>query len=224
LSVASAHAITLGGACDFFWIEGLQILKSAESANYQACISLGTIGLAAGSWQRIGTCILKGDNNNTYRSIGIYGEALNQNIQVWNTIQYGNGTVNNALNTGFYIGNGAGTIYSSTFIGGHSGINRGGGTIVAKNVYASGATGAYNGVGASFTMTNCASSDTTAEDTNPLDSVAYGTDTFVNVTYATADLHQAADGLSPLKEAGVDTHLDAAPFNFTVDIDGETRS
>lgn len=223
LSVAGAHALTLGGACDYFWIDGLQILKSAENANYQACISFGTVGLAAGSWQRISNCILKGDNNNTYRSMGIYGEAANQNFQIWNTIEYGHGTTNNALNCSVYIGNGAATAYSSTFIGGNCGMYRGGGTMTAKNVYCSGTSNAFNGVGASFAMTNCASSDTTAEDTDAHDSVAHDTDTFVNVTYATADYHLAADGLSPLQGHGVDTTGDSAPFDFTTDIDGQTR-
>lgn len=224
LNVAGTNSITLGGICSYFWIDGLQIGKSGENANYQACISLGTQNLAAGAWQRVSNCILRGDNNNNYRSIGIYGEANNQNIQIWNTIEYGHGTTNNALNCSVYIGNGAVTAYSSTFIGGHSGLYRGGGVMTTKNVYARGATAAYNGVGAAFTMTNCSSSDATAEDTSPLDNVAHDTDTFVNVTYATADYHLAADGLSPLVGAGATTSGDSAPFDFTTDIIGTTRS
>ena len=33
----------------------------------------------------------------------------------------------------------------------------------------------------------------------------------------------AADGLSPLQGAGTNTSGDAAPMNFTTDIDGDTR-
>jgi hypothetical protein len=56
-----------------------------------------------------------------------------------------------------------------------------------------------------------------------LQSIAYNTDTFVNVTGGSEDFHLAADGLSPLQGTGTDTSGDAAPMNFTTDIDGDTR-
>ena len=209
------------------WFDGLQIGKSSENANYQdVCYISGTL-TASTNQILFSNCLTRGANNNSYRCSFIGAEAANQRIFVYNHIDYGHGTTDNLYNSGIWIGNGELTVYGSTLIGGFSGINRAGGTAVAKGVYAAEFTAggvAYGGVGASFAMTNCASSDTTAEDTNPYDSVACDTDTFVNVTYATADYHQAADGLSPLKEAGVDTSGDAAPMNFTTDIDGQTRT
>ena len=209
------------------WFDGLQMGKSSEDAHYQDVCYLSGSLTATTNQILFSNCLTRGAANNSYRCSFLGAEAENQRIFVYNHIDYGHGTTNNLYNSGIWIGNGEVTVYCSTLIGGFSGINRAGGTAVTKGVYAAEFTAggeAYGGVGASFTMTNCASSDTTAEDTNPYDSVACDTDTFVNVTYATADYHQAADGLSPLKEAGVDTSGDAAPMNFTTDIDGQTRT
>jgi hypothetical protein len=79
--------------------------------------------------------------------------------------------------------------------------------------------------------TNCASEDQSADDTKTGETqtncvaaaVIVDTDTFVNVTGGTEDFHLAADGLSPLMGVGVDTTADAAPMNFTTDIDLQTR-
>jgi hypothetical protein len=69
-------------------------------------------------------------------------------------------------------------------------------------------------------MTTCASSDTTGS--TGLQNIAYDTTNFTNVTAGSEDLHIPTG--SALKDVGTDTSGDAAPMNFTTDIDGETRS
>ncbi len=114
----------------------------------------------------------------------------------------------------------AGTIYaySCTFRGKRNGVYQTAGTVVLKNCYASGDTAAYSGT---ITQTTCASSDTTAGGT-ALDSIAYSTDNFTNVTAASEDLHLVSG--SALIDVGTDTSGESSPLNFTTDIDGDTRS
>lgn len=118
-----------------------------------------------------------------------------------------------AAGSAIYINQyGTANIYNCTITGNWNyGINRADGTVVAKNCYSATTSGSsYNGT---ITQTTCASSDTTASGT-ALDSIAYSTDNFTNVTAGSEDLHLTA--ASALKDVGTDLGTDT-------DIDGQDR-
>jgi hypothetical protein len=69
-------------------------------------------------------------------------------------------------------------------------------------------------------MTTCASSDATGSA--GLQNIAANTTNFTNVTAGSEDFHLPAG--SALIDVGTDTSGDAAPLNFTDDIDGVTRT
>jgi hypothetical protein len=108
-------------------------------------------------------------------------------------------------------------VYNCIVQGGESAIYREVGTLIVKNCYAAttGSGGCYKGT---MTKTTCASSDTTGS--TGLQNIAYSTDNFVNVTSGYEDLHLSGTG-SALYHTGTDTSGDAAPMNFTTDIDGD---
>ena len=201
---------------DHIRIDGLQIGKSSSSANAQYGIYIGVIG--AGSRIDISNTIVKQAGNDSYTEPGITIADADAVVNIWNCVVYGLGDISAAANSAIYVSSGTVTVYSSTLSGGYRGLANSSGTVVAKNCYASANSGAYYGT---ITKTTCASSDTTGS--TGLQSVAKDADTFVSVIAGSEDFHLAADGNSPLKWTGTDTTGDSAPFNFTTDIDGETR-
>jgi hypothetical protein len=217
LYVANAGVIPITSVSNV-WIDGLQLGKSSESANYQdICYVSGT--LTAGTNQILfSNCIGKHAKNNSYSQMFIDAEAANQRIFMYNCIDYNHGTAASAYNCSVFTGNGLFTGYNCTFIGGYQGVNNDSGTAaVCKNCYAYGSNAAYSGT---ITKTTCASNDDTGS--NGLQGIGVDTDTFTNVSAGTENFHLPAG--SPLVEAGTDTSGDAAPMNFTTDIDGDTRS
>jgi hypothetical protein len=91
-------------------------------------------------------------------------------------------------------------------------------TWTAKNCYAASNGGAaYSGT---ITKTTCASSDATGSA--GLQNIVLNTTNFTNVTAGSEDFHLPAG--SALIDVGTDTSGDAAPLNFTDDIDGVTRT
>jgi len=188
--------------------DGLQIKMICGA--YTGCNAF-TFGASGASDQRLSNTIIY-SNSSTGYGINLAGGTC----YIWNCVVYG------GCLYGIRGGPTAASVYSCTLLGVNGGLRANEGTFVAKNVYCSGGGGVGDFYG-TITMTNCASSDATAVGTDPHINIAHDTDTFVNVTAATADYHLAADGLSPLQGHGVDTTGDAAPLNFTVDIDGVTR-
>lgn len=218
LNVANAIAINWQSISNV-WIDGLQIGKSAENAHYQDCIQGSGSVTATTNEFLVSNSIFRHANNNSYRVMGIDAEVANQRIFLYNVIDYGHGTTANAYNSSVFIGNGLITCYSCTFIGGYQGVNNDSATAaVCKNCYASGSNAAFSGT---ITQTTCAASDATAADA-ALDNIAVNTTNFTNVTYATANWHLPLG--SGLIGVGTTTSGDAAPMNFSTDIDGEART
>ena len=192
------------GYDEFVRIDGLQIKMIAGSYTGTKAIAVNP---AATSDVRLSNTIICGNPSIAAKLESGVG-------YLWNDIIYTTGDY------GLYSDATTSSVYSCTLVGTVFGIRNVSGTMTAKNCYAKGtADYAYYGT---ITKTTCASSDTT--DSVGLQNIAYNTDAFINVTAGSEDLHLAADGLSPLQGAGTDTSGDAAPMNFTTDIDGDTRS
>jgi hypothetical protein len=211
------NGTTLINNCDYVWLDGLQI-ETASAAATRYCISMNNVNLTAtNNWFYISNSIIKGHGHATYDCHLIRLDEDNVNAYVWNTIGFNNTAASG--NYGVYVAGCASVkIGSSVFIGGEYGIRRySGGTVTAKNCYCGGAlTADYGGT---ITKTTCASSDTTGD--TGLQSIPVSAATFVNVGAGTEDYHLAVG--SALIGVGTDTSGDAAPMNFTVDIDGDSR-
>jgi len=214
LSTANASALLL--IDDHIRVDGLQISVTSSNASDQSGIAV--YGQTSGANDiRISGCLIKGHANATYYNFGIDVEDSDTVLSIWDCIVYGTST--HASSKGINV-NAASTVslYNVTVIGGTIGVGRNAGTVTAKNCYAGGtSTNDYNGT---ISMTTCASEDDTGSA--GLQTIAVDTDTFVNVTATTEDYHLAIDGLSPLQNVGTDTSGDAAPLNFTTDMDGES--
>jgi hypothetical protein len=232
LAPANTSAITVAaGNLVHMRIDGLQFGPSSTNGNYQSCLYISSVPTAT-IW--VSDCILKQSGDNSNRTPGVFCEDSSATLYLWNSIVYGLGTTDNSFNSaicGYDFT--AFNIYSCTIIGGKYGVYAGdsGGTITVKNTYAGGTVTEdfYRGAG-TLAKTNCASEDSSADDTGTGETasncdvgVALGTDTFVNVTAGSQDFHLAADGLSPLMGQGVSTSGESAPLDFTTDIDGDTR-
>jgi len=202
---------------DYVRLDGLQLSSVRDTASGDAVYT------NVGADLRVSNCLIKVTGGNTYYHIGLDCSVAPGAIFVWNTVVYVASTNGNTV--GIYAPTGGAatlSVYSCAVKSGAYGIYRAGtGTITAKNTYCSGTAGnAFNGT---ITKTNCASSGTEAGTADGcLSNIACDTDTFVNVTAGSEDLHLAADGLSPLQGHGVNTTGDSAPLNFTTDIDGQT--
>ena len=234
LSTSNATAILFQNSVNIthIRIDGLQIGLSSANANYQCCIDFAAAGAGTTIW--VSNCILKQANNNSYRTPAILSQSGNVTLNAWNTVAYGVGTNDNALNSVFCgYDFGAFNLYSCVAIGGKYAYyaNDSGGTMTVKNSYGGGTVTEdfYRGAG-TLAKTNCASEDSSADDTGTGETasncdvtVALDTDTFVAVASGSEDYHLAADGNSPLVGQGTDTSGESSPFNFTTDIDGDTR-
>ena len=229
LYVANNIAIAKAGiGCDFVRIDGLQIGVSATNGNYQSPIWNEYANTDGATWW-ISNCILRGAGANDRRNPGLFVQDAQYTFNVWNTIVYDVGTLDHVYNSGVVCEAGTVNLYSCTVIGGKYGVYASAGTINAKNVY-SGNTlteDFYRGSG-TLAKTNCASEDSSADDTgtgetqsNCAVSVAYTTSTFTNVTGGSED-YDLVTG-SALIGAGVSTSGESAPLNFTTDIVGATR-
>lgn len=201
-------------------LDGAIVEKSASSANGGIGLELNP-GTGAADI-RCGNCIVKGHGLNATRSeygIGAVAES-SQAILAYNCIIF---NLNDIVTAKGIEGTGGVPsdtvhIYSCVAIGGSGkGIQRGSGTLIVKNSYASSTSGtAYDGI---VTQTTCASSDTTGSV--GLQSIAHSTANFTNVTSGSED-YRLVTG-SALINVGTDTTGDASPLNFTTDIAGATR-
>jgi hypothetical protein len=137
-------------------------------------------------------------------------------FDMWNSIIYGI----TGQTAGVYLNNASGslTAYSCTSgnSGGTAGFHNAAGTMTLKNCYANSGGTDYFGT---ITLTTCASSDSTGSV--GLQTIAYSTGNFTNVTSGSENLHLVSG--SSLIGVGTDTSGDSAPFDFTTDIDGDSR-
>lgn len=232
LAKVNTTGLITHGACNYVYIDGLQIYEATVSGVDRNLVNITTALTNGGNNVRYSNCILRGANGAS-RQTGINVSGTYANVSIWNCIIYDIP----ALASCAPVMCDAGTasvikIYSSTLIGGAWCIYVNSGTVTAKNVYGGGSlTEDFYRGGGSLAKYNCASEDQSADDTGTGETqsncvaaaVLIDTDTFVNVTAGSQDFHLAADGLSPLQAAGVDTSGDAAPMNFTTDVDGDTR-
>jgi len=152
---------------------------------------------------------------------GIYCLGQYVRLYVFNSIFYGlpQFSVSSVIVTG----------YDSTFVKAYNvtGIGSvygfwewaGGGEITVKNCYSGGGTYSYTNI-PSGQKTTCASSDTGGSE--GLQNIAANTNNFKNVTAGSEDFHIPVN--SALKDKGTNTSGDAAPMNFTTDIDRQNRA
>ena len=227
LSIANGVALTFSAA-NHVRFNGLIIEVSSGNGNYQNPIEFSS--MSAGARIDFVNCIIKGHGAD-YVSSFLGGVDFGGTVNVINCILYGLSTVNSGT-TGIKNSGATLNVYSTVMIGGMVGFNHNSGTSVFKNVYIGGTgyqdfwTSAENGT---FDKTNCASEDLTGDDaggvtsaTNCITGVACSVATFTNVTGGSEDFHIVSG--SGLRDVGVTTSAEGAPFNFTTDIDGDTRS
>lgn len=190
---------------------GLQISRSASNDVGVSAISY----TAVGGGNNISKCIIKrGSYNNLRRGINCGG--FSGVVNIYNSVVYGISYSGSACIEITGGGTPVTKVYSSTLIGGVNGL-KALGTVTAKNIYASGSTAAYTGT---ISMSTCASSDATGSV--GLQNIAVNTTNFTNITAGSEDFHLPSG--SALINVGTDTSGDAAPLNFTDDIDGQTRT
>jgi len=196
-------------------VDGLQIGRSAAGASGYGAISVS--GGGSNVW--VHNCILRGSNDPSSWEIGIIVVA--GAVQISNTVIY-NWYHPSAIASALRV-SGASTVvsaYSCVAIGRWHAIERVEGTLTAKNCYAHATAAGSTAYQGTITKVACASSD--ASGSAGLQGIAHDADTFASVTLGTEDYHLAA--YSPLIDAGTDTSGDAAPLNFTDDIDGDSRA
>lgn len=208
-----AYSVQSGTAFEpdknYIRVDGLQIGISSQTA-------IAEMVYWGGSFGRISNCLLKGAN---HASLQFRGLVTIQGITAWNLIIYNVGVNGRAV----HVHNDC-SFYSCTFIGSPDlCVYILDGTSIFKNCYAYSGGGfpAYFGeAGATLTLTTSAASDTSG--TAGLDNIAYSTANFVNVTPGSEDFHLPSG--SALDATGTDTSGDAAPLNFTTDMDGAART
>jgi len=206
---------------NYIRIDGLQIGISSISGQSGEAAEL--CYLAQASTGYMANCLIKGSNvSNSGANNILRGISSINGINVYNTIidirtsHAGNQGVKNHSDSNLYsctIMAGAGTAVD---VADNS-------HIVAKNCYMQGdyLSLAVTATNSTLTQTTCATSDTLST-VSGLRSIAVNTTNFTNVT-ANSENWSLPSG-SALIDVGTDTSGDAAPFNFTTDIDGDTRS
>jgi hypothetical protein len=213
----------------YCYVDGLQISVSSQAGQDASCEVVYT-SEDAGNHQTclFSNCLIKGTRDAGAGGI-TRGISVIYGVNMFNCIIYDMGS---AAGSSPVKNHGSSTFGSCTFISHGSGAIitfdhtvdlDGNGTCILKNCYAGGATFHDYDIGSgTVTMTNCGSSDTTAVGTSPQVSKPVSTTHFNNVTAGSQDW--GLPGTSALKGNGIDTSGSAAPFNFTTDIEGTTRS
>lgn len=173
----------------------------------------------SGHTQELSFCIVRGMNSSQITR----GMSVIYGIKLWNCLFYDIGA---NVSSVAVQNHGDSQFYSCTFIGGGIqtiNFNDVGSTCVAKNCYAGGASShTLTGGGSTVTMVTCATSDT--DGSVGLQNIPISTANFVNCTAGGASQDYHLVGGSSLIGTGTDTSGDASPFNFTTDIDGQTRT
>lgn len=206
---------------DFVRFEGIQFTNNSPGGDSRHLLKCN-LALSASNEIRISYCNFKGHGHATFKSVGINVDAANAVVKVWNCLFYNFGSGSGNSRAALGVTGTSLTLYSCTGIcAGDNVFERDSiTTMVAKNCYAGGSiTSDWQGT---ITKTTCASEDTSADGTSPKTNIALSTATFVNVTATTEDYHLVTG--AGIKDFGTDTSGDAAPFNFTDDIDEVART
>lgn len=203
---------------DYIQLDGVQFYASAAAASQ--CF-LGLIDRAAESTLSISNCCFRGHGNASY--VCSFLDVISGNagtLYAWNSLFYGWGA--NASSYILLADSITAYFYSCTGIwasGTTAGIRNVAATsITCKNCYSGGNAAGRDYFG-TITKTTCASADTTGSA--GLQSIAINTDNFTNVSAGTEDFSLPSG--SALIDVGTDTSGDAAPLDFTDDIDGTAR-
>jgi hypothetical protein len=215
---STTAALSLVGV-DYVFLDGLQVTTTNPGGSSRHIVVTGATARTDNNNQtRISNCILKGHGHATHTSSVLSLATANLDVCVWNCIGF-NSTALGSNRSLYANMSSTGTckVSNCTFIGGEYAYYRASGAMTIKNCYGGGSlSGDYYGT---MTKTTCASSDTTGD--TGLQSIPVSAATFVNVTPGSEDFHLAAG--SALIGVGTDTSGDAAPMNFTTDIDGDSR-
>ena len=219
-----SDAVNISATDVFVRFDYLQFKLTVTTASTEA-LFLSTDSLGSCIFY-VSNCVFNLQGTSTNGANAMVSNSTKNTVYMWNCLAYNPSTATYASSNAATIQCGAGgtiSIYSCTIIGGYKAFYTEGAAVTIKNCYgaiiATGAT-AYATSGGSFTMTTCASSDTSGSA--GLQSIARNTTNFKNVTNGSEDYHLAGTG-SALYHAGTNTSGDAAPLNFTTDIDGNSR-
>lgn len=204
-------------------LDGLQVFMNDTSfAQWNRGI-LANLGTSA-SDIRISNSLVRSNGNIGNNTGGIWFETTGpgSKFYIYNTAIYGFKTNGDyAAGVRSVDANWTGYMYNVTSNYNDYGFRNNGGTFNIKNSYAGGNTHAsYNGAAS---LVRAASSDGTGSV--GYTSVAYSTSAgaaFNSVALGSEDFRIKSN--SALKDAGVDTSTEAAPLNFTTDIEGQARS
>jgi len=198
-------------------LEGLQVKQRNTSANVFSVIRF--LGMTEGDG-RVDACIVQSAGT----GVDAYGISIHGSTSfiatIRNTLLYAIASdARGALyvDQGFIAGVRATNVDNCTLIGGNRAINlSGAGAMTVRNTYAHGVgTDAYTG---SMTRTDCAHSSA-AVFAGSTASIAHSTANFVNVTAGSENYHLVAGASATLLTGGASLSGD-----FTLDIDGQTRS
>jgi len=209
LSAVTTQAINLpGSGPEVVKLRNLQIENTAASPTTFGC----AVALSSSTSAEVHDCLLIGGRQCVFvNSTGTH--YMTNCIAINKSGSGGAGFLSNAGHTGYY--------YSCVFVGDSYGFRTfsGTSTVTLKNCYAS--AGITNGDTSTINLTTTATANTSGS--SGLQSIAYNTTQFTNVTAGSEDLALPSSG-SALYEVGTDTSGDSAPLNFTADIEGTTRT
>lgn len=207
---------------DFVRVVGLQIRSTAASG---VPVKIRIESQNASNDLRFEKVIVRGGATGGSWEEGFWINSANVIPTIWNSIIYANDLDTNSKGIAFNSAS-DGNIYSTTVHGNYTNVSGLSGTPLLKNVLSSDNTGGSDYAGASgdydANSTYNLSSDGTAANfgTNNL---INKTVVFTSETAGSEDLHLDSTDTAAL-DAGLDTSGDAAPLDFTDDIDGDTRS
>lgn len=200
------------------------VVGNTYTPNFSRCLQLANIDAA--TTIQFSNSVLKGPNSSTWTDTGIWIDDADVTFQGWNLIIHGIAQRIQDDNAALYVNAGTATVYSSTLIGGRYGVHRdAAGTVVLKNCYAyTESPTSYDAYQGTMTLTTCAGNDDTSPSSG-LESVAMQEGWLIvaddDPTSVDGDYHLAVGSF--LNDQGTNTSGDAAPFDFTDDIDGDTR-
>jgi hypothetical protein len=192
-------------------VRGIQIATVSPTASGRHGIQISGTGI------QISKVMVKGHASGTHNQRGIYPNTTGD-VKIWNSIIYNFAGISSSGPI-YMTGGGTITVYSSSWFGGETGFWNASGTAVAKNCYGGGSSYGTSDYYGTITKTTCASSDTSG--TAGLQSIAVNTTNFTNVTSGSENY--ALPLGSALVDVGTNTSGDAAPLNFTDDINGAAR-
>ena len=213
--ISVANAIGVRTADEHVWLDGLQIYVNSSSANNQYGAYFSNV--AAGALLKISNCIIRQSGNNNYSYAGIMSDDSDASLTIWNTVLYGNGTIESGNNVCIYITNNTATnVYNCTCKDGYYGICRSGGTVNVYNTIVYNTAG--NALNGTFGATNYNATDDATGGTNSIDNVDFTTTSYF-VDAANGDFTLTADASDV-----IDVTSDQSSGLFSDDIAGNART